>query len=71
MTSITKIQKFVIIFQNIEIIDTFVEILKNRIIDQLETKFAIIDVEKRRIHFRHLLTQTEIERKIDFFVVSA
>ena len=44
--------------------------MNDRIIDQLKTKFAMIDVEKRRIHLRHLLTQVEIERKIDFFVVS-
>ena len=68
--TITKIQDFVIIFQNIEMINIFIEILKDRITDQLKTKFAIIDAEKRRIHLRHLLTQTEIEREIDFFVVS-
>ena len=45
--------------------------MNDRIIDQLKTKFAMINVEKRRIHLRHLLTQTEIERKIDFFVASA
>ena len=28
----------------------------------------MINIEKRQIHLRHLLTQTEIERKIDFFV---
>ena len=31
----------------------------------------MIDAEKRRTHLRHLLTQVEIERKIDFFVASA
>ena len=51
-------------------IDTFVKILNNRIIDKLKTKFAAIDVEKQRIYLRHLLTQTKIERKIDFSVVS-
>ena len=51
-------------------IDTFVKILNDRIIDQLKTKFAIIDAEKRRIYLRHFLTQIEIERKIDFFVAS-
>ena len=51
-------------------IDTFIKILNNRIIDQLKTKFAIIDVEKRRIHLRHFSAQIEIERKIDFFLVS-
>ena len=56
MTSIIKIQNFVVILQNIEIINTSVEILNNRIIDQLKTKFAIINAEKRRIHLRHLLT---------------
>ena len=44
--------------------------MNNRIIDQLKPKFAIINVEKRRIYLRHLLTQIEIEREIDFFVVS-
>ena len=71
MTSIIEIQDFVIIFQNIELIDTFVKTLNKLIIDQLETKIAIINVEKRRTHLRHLLTQTKIERKIDFFVVFA
>ena len=33
MISITKIQKFVTIFQNTEMIDTFVKTLNNRIID--------------------------------------
>ena len=47
-------------------IDTFIEIFNNRIIDQLKAKFAMINDEKRRIHLRHLLTQAEIERKIDF-----
>ena len=51
-------------------IDEFVKILNNRIIDQLKIKFAIIEIEKRRIHLRHFLTQIEIERKIIFFVVS-
>ena len=48
-------------------INAFVKTLNNRIIDQLKTKFAIIDLKKRRIHLRHLITQIEIERKIDFF----
>ena len=56
MTSIIKFQDFVTMFQNIEIINTFVEILNNCIIDQLKTKFAIINAEKRRIYLRHLLT---------------
>ena len=51
-------------------IDIFVKILNYRIIDQLKIKFAAIDAEKRRIHLRHLLTQAEIERKLDFFVAS-
>ena len=51
-------------------IDTFVKNLNNRIIHQLKTKFAIIDVKKRRTHLRRLLTRIEIEREIDFFVVS-
>ena len=33
MISITKIQNFVIIFQNIEMVDTFVKIVNNCIID--------------------------------------
>ena len=70
MTLIIEIQNFVILSQNIEMIDTFVKILNDRIIDQLKTKFAIINSEKRRIHLRYLLTQTKTERKIDFFVVS-
>ena len=41
MTSITKIQKFFIISQNIKIIDRFIKTLNNYIIDQLKTKFAI------------------------------
>ena len=49
-------------------IDTFVETLNNRIIDQLKIKLAIIDVKKRRIHLRHLLIQTEMKRKINCFV---
>ena len=56
MTSIIEIQIFVTILQNIEMIDTFVETLNDRIIDQLKTRFAIINAEKRRIHLRHLLT---------------
>ena len=36
-------------------IDTFVKILNDRVIDQLKTKLAIIDAEKRRTHLRHLL----------------
>ena len=44
--------------------------MNHRIIDQLKTKFVMINVERRRIHLRHLLTRTEIERKIDFFVAS-
>ena len=51
-------------------INTFVEILNNRIINQLKTKFAIINAKTRRIHLRHLLTQTKIKREIDFSVVS-
>ena len=51
-----EIQNFVTIFQNIEIIDTFVKTLNDRIIDQLKTRFAIINVEKRRVYLRHLLT---------------
>ena len=38
MTSIIEIQNFVIIFQNIEIIDTSIEILNDRIMDQLKIK---------------------------------
>ena len=56
MTLITGIHDFVIIFQNIEMIDTFVKTLNNRIINQLKTKFAIIDVEKRRVYLQQLLT---------------
>ena len=56
MTSIIEIQDFVVISQNIEMIDTFVEALNARIIDQLKIRFAIIIVEKCRIHLRHLLT---------------
>ena len=33
ITLITKIQNFIIIFRNIEIIDTFIKLLNNRIID--------------------------------------
>ena len=51
-------------------IDIFVKTLNDRIIDQLKTRFAMINAEKRRIHLRHLLTQAEIERKIDVFVAS-
>ena len=51
-------------------IDTFVKILNNRIIDELKTKFAVINAKKRRIDLRQLLTQTKIERKIDFSVAS-
>ena len=50
ITSIIEIQNFVVILQNIEMVDTFVKILNNRIIDQLKTKFAIINAKKRRIH---------------------
>ena len=56
MTSIIEIQNFVAILQNIEMIDTFVRILNNRIIDQLKINFAIINAQKRRIYLRHLLT---------------
>ena len=70
MTSTTEIQNFVAIFQNIEIINTFIKILDNRTANQLKAKFVIIDVEKRQIHLRHKLTQIEIEREIDFFIVS-
>ena len=66
----TKIQDFVIIFQKIKIINTFVKFLNNRIIDQLKIKLAIINIKKRQIYLRYLLTQIEIEREIDFFVVS-
>ena len=59
ITSNTKIQYFVIIFQNIEMIDTFVKTLNDLIIDQLKPKFVTIDVEKRRIYLRHLLTQAK------------
>ena len=51
-------------------IDISVETLNNRIIDQLKTEFAIINAEKRRIYLWHLLTQTKIERKIEFSVAS-
>ena len=44
--------------------------MNNRIIDQLKTKFAIINAKKRRIYLRHLLTQTKVEREIDFSVTS-
>ena len=54
--SITETQDFAVIFENIEIIDTFVKILNNRIIDRLKTRFVIINVKKRRIYLRHLLT---------------
>ena len=70
MTSIIEIQDFVVISQNMKIIDTFVKNLNDRIIDQLKTKFAIINVKKRRIYLQHLLTQTKSEREIDFFVAS-
>ena len=70
MTSIIEIQDFVIISQNIEMIDTFVKILNNRIIDPSKTKFEIINAKKRRIHLRHLLIQTKVKREIDFFVAS-
>ena len=56
MTSIIEILNFVIIIQNIEIIDIFVKILNDCIIDQLKTRFAIINAEKCRIYLRHLLT---------------
>ena len=49
-------QKIVNILQNIKVIDRFVRILNDHIIDQLKVKFAIIKVEKRRIYLRHLLT---------------
>ena len=68
MISITKTQNFLIIFHNSQITNTFVKPLNNRIMDQLKTKFAIIDVEKRRIYLRHLLTQTKVEREIDFLL---
>ena len=68
MTSITKIQKFVVIFQNIEIIDTFIKTLNDRIVNQLKTEFVIINAKKRRIYLQHKLTQFEIEREIDSFV---
>ena len=56
LTSITIIQSFVTIFQNIEIFDIFIKILNDRIIDQLKTKFAMIKTEKRRTHLEHFLT---------------
>ena len=68
MTSIIGIQSFAAISQNIEMIDTFVKTLNDR--DQLKTKFAIIIAKKRRIHLRHVLTQTLVERDIDFSVAS-
>ena len=70
ITSIIEVKDFVVILKNVEMIDTFVKFLNDRIIDQLETKFAIINAKKRRIYLRHLLTQTKIEREIDFFVAS-
>ena len=56
ITSITKIQHLITIFQNIKMSDPFVKFLNNCIIDQLKTKLAIIDVEKAQIYLRHLLT---------------
>ena len=70
LTSITELQSFAIIFQNIEMTDTSIKLLNNRIIDQLKTKFEIIDVEKPRTYLRPLLTKATIERKIDLFVIS-
>ena len=50
--------------------DTSVKTLNDGIIDQLKAKLARINAEKRRIYLRHLLTQTKVERKIDFSVAS-